>query len=774
MYPDDGGDSAPDLKIRVRERGRKREEEKCEGARESAKLIVREFRNLIELHRILKQFGKSKKKEERLPPTKVNRVRFPTGPSLNFRIWESCRTLTLFCGFSRGSPIYPALESFSTSIHIIWLSIHSLALALKHAKRSASKVSLLTGEVHAEHLCLYGSSSPLGHMLISLVTGEAYTDLQTSCSVVLDASNDKPITGLYKSQGPDRHGTYSWRKCSGYASLPLSATHEVKTLLSRTSCATGAERTMHILNMRTDGTDIIQDDRRAAVLVTAASSKPPQLVLVDVSDERIDYIPSQSMREASMVDLAHVPVSNERVQPSAHAGLGFWVAEWHRFACNKFCECIRDSVLPRQLSSTDCPEAGVAQTYHGCLQGLRNWKWYAYRTSAQKKADSPGGIGSEGISIRFGNLSTDQSLYSFDEHLADRSYVEGYQPSKVDADLFDALASLPLSEAHPHVSRWFHHIRSFGDGRKGFAQKKEMISGEDSIPNTIVEKMDSLVLDDLKSLSVPQIKKLRSLIDEAIQQNDAAMKQVEQERNNALKEVGNHLHESVPVSNDEVNVPALGKVKKGKQSMLEPQPPDQCARPASSKMTATSLQPSPLNPVPLRPNSANLRKHQIVHSEGKFEYSRHSRKLQKSPNLHDKSPGTEGSQVTITYHHAEGLFLGSRNAQNKHKGRLQTVIQTSADEPSRSKSSRPRRAAAASARYNSLERARTITLSLSNFAVICCFATPRQWWTSPSKRSRSASHMGEGIGGIFQPSNSGWLRSWPRKRGEDGTPKNHG
>ncbi|KAJ8895851.1 hypothetical protein PR048_001190 [Dryococelus australis] len=82
-------------------------------------------------------------------------------------------------------------------------------------------------------------------------------------------------------------------------------------------------------------------------------------------------------------------------------------------------------------------------------------------------------------------------------------------------------------------------------------KKKEMISGEDSIPNTIVEKMDSLVLDDLKSLSVPQIKKLRSLIDEAIQQNDAAMKQVEQERNNALKEVGNHLHESVPVSNDE-------------------------------------------------------------------------------------------------------------------------------------------------------------------------------------------------------------------------------
>lgn len=41
------------------------------------------------------------------------------------------------------------------------------------------------------------------------------------------------------------------------------------------------------------------------------------------------------------------------------------------------------------------------------------------------------------------------------------------------------------------------------------------------------------------------------MIDEALAQNEKDMQVTEKERNNALREVGNHLHESVPVSNDE-------------------------------------------------------------------------------------------------------------------------------------------------------------------------------------------------------------------------------
>lgn len=41
------------------------------------------------------------------------------------------------------------------------------------------------------------------------------------------------------------------------------------------------------------------------------------------------------------------------------------------------------------------------------------------------------------------------------------------------------------------------------------------------------------------------------MIDDAIIKNEAALTPTEKERNTALREVGNHLHESVPISNDE-------------------------------------------------------------------------------------------------------------------------------------------------------------------------------------------------------------------------------
>jgi hypothetical protein len=58
----------------------------------------------------------------------------------------------------------------------------------------------------------------------------------------------------------------------------------------------------------------------------------------------------------------------------------------------------------------------------------------------------------------------------------------------------------------------------------------------------------------LKPLTVAQLKEVRVLIDEAVQRNDVDLQQTEKERNNALREIGNHLHDSVPVSNDEVSI----------------------------------------------------------------------------------------------------------------------------------------------------------------------------------------------------------------------------
>ena len=49
-----------------------------------------------------------------------------------------------------------------------------------------------------------------------------------------------------------------------------------------------------------------------------------------------------------------------------------------------------------------------------------------------------------------------------------------------------------------------------------------------------------------------QIKKVRSLIDEAIEKNKKCLSDFESERDELLKECGNWLHDSVPESNNEV------------------------------------------------------------------------------------------------------------------------------------------------------------------------------------------------------------------------------
>lgn len=60
----------------------------------------------------------------------------------------------------------------------------------------------------------------------------------------------------------------------------------------------------------------------------------------------------------------------------------------------------------------------------------------------------------------------------------------------------------------------------------------------------------------LQNLKVSQIKKVRLLIDEAILKCDAERMKLEAERFENLREIGNLLHPSVPISNDEVGVGA--------------------------------------------------------------------------------------------------------------------------------------------------------------------------------------------------------------------------
>ncbi|KAH7731017.1 serine--tRNA ligasecytoplasmic-like protein [Aphelenchoides avenae] len=87
----------------------------------------------------------------------------------------------------------------------------------------------------------------------------------------------------------------------------------------------------------------------------------------------------------------------------------------------------------------------------------------------------------------------------------------------------------------------------------GEKMKKKEPQGNDAeaVPDDIVKKMQELKVDDMATLTVAQIKKLRVLIDESFAKTKQETERLEAERNAALVQIGNILHDSVPVSDDE-------------------------------------------------------------------------------------------------------------------------------------------------------------------------------------------------------------------------------
>ncbi|KAJ7607343.1 hypothetical protein FB45DRAFT_948110 [Roridomyces roridus] len=53
------------------------------------------------------------------------------------------------------------------------------------------------------------------------------------------------------------------------------------------------------------------------------------------------------------------------------------------------------------------------------------------------------------------------NLVKLEQHLATRSYIEGYTPSQADVVVFKSITSAPSAEANPHVARWYSHIQSY-------------------------------------------------------------------------------------------------------------------------------------------------------------------------------------------------------------------------------------------------------------------------------------------------------------------------
>ena len=82
-------------------------------------------------------------------------------------------------------------------------------------------------------------------------------------------------------------------------------------------------------------------------------------------------------------------------------------------------------------------------------------------------------------------------------------------------------------------------------------KNKEPEGDVDTVPEKLANSLESLTVDDLKDLKVLQIKNLTKKIDAAIEGNNQRLITIENERNEALKELGNILHSSVPVNDNE-------------------------------------------------------------------------------------------------------------------------------------------------------------------------------------------------------------------------------
>lgn len=89
--------------------------------------------------------------------------------------------------------------------------------------------------------------------------------------------------------------------------------------------------------------------------------------------------------------------------------------------------------------------------------------------------------------------------------------------------------------------------KSIGEKMKS----KEAQGDDETLPEGLTQNMNEINAEKLKDLKIVQIKNLTKFIDQEIVKNNNNLLTVESERNESLKEMGNILHPSVPVTDNE-------------------------------------------------------------------------------------------------------------------------------------------------------------------------------------------------------------------------------
>lgn len=112
--------------------------------------------------------------------------------------------------------------------------------------------------------------------------------------------------------------------------------------------------------------------------------------------------------------------------------------------------------------------------------------------------------------MSFGDLKTEAAVQKLNSFLADKSYIEGYQPSTADVAVFSGCAGAP-KETLNHALRWYRHIASYsqaerdafpGDKKKAAATTPAAADGND-------EDVDLFGSDDEADAEAERVKQER-------------------------------------------------------------------------------------------------------------------------------------------------------------------------------------------------------------------------------------------------------------------------
>lgn len=57
--------------------------------------------------------------------------------------------------------------------------------------------------------------------------------------------------------------------------------------------------------------------------------------------------------------------------------------------------------------------------------------------------------------------SENKELNNFNNYLADYAYVNGYNVSSSDVNVFEKFQSAPSVSKYPHIARWYQNISSY-------------------------------------------------------------------------------------------------------------------------------------------------------------------------------------------------------------------------------------------------------------------------------------------------------------------------